>query len=205
MREAQFLGPAGVVQGRLDQGPAHDLAGFQRFGPGRVLVHHPTQQFLVQAAPVDADAHRFVVAAGQFDDGGELIVAAGTAADVAGIDAQLGQRLGAFGIPAQQAMAVEVEIADQRHLDAAGGQTVADRRHRAGGILGVDGDPHQLGTGPGQGGDLLDGGRDISGVGIGHRLHDDRGIAADRDRADMHRHRAAAGLVDGHAQGVSIA
>ncbi len=39
-------------------------------------------------------------------------------ADIAGIDAVLGQRLGAAGIVGEQLVAVVVEVADQRHVDA---------------------------------------------------------------------------------------
>jgi hypothetical protein len=63
----------------------------------RVLVHHARQQILVEAAPIHADAHRLVVAAGDLDHLGELRIALAAAADVAGIDAQLGERLGAGG------------------------------------------------------------------------------------------------------------
>ena len=56
-------------------------------GRARVLVHHPRQQVLIEAAPVDADAHRLLVPAGDFDHLGELRVALAAAADVAGIDA----------------------------------------------------------------------------------------------------------------------
>mgnify|MGYP003694467945 CR=1 FL=1 len=47
--------------------------------------------------------------------------------------------------------------------------------------------------------DLRDGGRDVGGVGVGHRLHDDRRAAADRDTADHDLPRAAA-----HGAGRSI-
>ena len=70
--------------------------------PGRrgsgVLVHQADDQILVQAAPVDADAHRPVVAAGDLDHGGELAVALLAAPDVAGVDAVLGQGLGALRV-----------------------------------------------------------------------------------------------------------
>ena len=59
----------------------------------RVFVHDARQQILVEAAPVDADAHRLVVAAGHFDHLRELLVAFCALADIARIDAELGQRL----------------------------------------------------------------------------------------------------------------
>ena len=82
---------------------------------GRVLVHQPGQQLLVEAAPVDADAHRLGVLQRQLDDGRELPVALVLEADVAGIDAPLGERLGAGGVLGQQRVAVVVEVADQGH------------------------------------------------------------------------------------------
>ena len=57
-------------------------------------------------------------------------------------------------------------------------------RDGGGGLLAVDRDPHQFGTGARQRCDLRHGAFDIGGVGIGHRLHDDRRTAADGDIAD---------------------
>ncbi len=82
----------------------------------RVLVHDARQQRLIEAAPVHADAHRLAVAAGDLDQLRELLVAPGTFADVARIDAQLVQRFGARRIVGEQLVAVEMEIADQRHV-----------------------------------------------------------------------------------------
>ena len=53
-----------------------------------------------------------------------------------------------------------------------------------GGVIVVDGDADHLGAGAGEGGDLLDGGFDVGGVGVGHRLDDDGGVGADADVAD---------------------
>jgi hypothetical protein len=64
----------------------------------RVFVHDARQQRLVQAAPVDADAHRLVVARRHFDHLRKLRIALGALAHVARVDAVLGQRLGALGI-----------------------------------------------------------------------------------------------------------
>ena len=63
----------------------------------RVLVHQPREQLRVEAAPVHADAHRLAVAARELDHRRELLVALRAAADVAGIDAVLRERLGAVG------------------------------------------------------------------------------------------------------------
>ncbi len=60
----------------------------------------------------------------------------------------------------------------------------ADVRNGGGGLVAVDGDAHDFGAGARQRRDLRDGAVDIGGVGVGHRLHDDRRAAADGDVAD---------------------
>ena len=57
-------------------------------------------------------------------------------------------------------------------------------RNGGGGFVAVDRDANQLGAGARKGCDLRDGAVDIGGVGVGHRLHDDRRAAADGDIAD---------------------
>ena len=101
-------------------------------GALRVLVHHAGQQVLVQASPVHADAHWLAVPAGSLDHLRELRVALAAAADIAGIDAVLGERLGAVGVRREQLVAVEVEVADDRHVAAGGAQAIADVRHGRG-------------------------------------------------------------------------
>jgi hypothetical protein len=83
-----------------------------------VLVHQPGQEFLVERAPVDADADRLVVFHRDFDDLRELGVALGLEADIAGVDPVLVERARAVGIVGQELVADIVEIADQRHGDA---------------------------------------------------------------------------------------
>ena len=188
--QAQFLGAAGAVQRRFDEGVVVDP--FQRQGivTARVLVQLARQQLLVQRAPVDADAHRLVVAAGELDHLRELLVAPIAATHIAGIDAVLGQGLGAGRMFRQQAVTVEVEVADQRYLQAHGVQPLADLRYRCGCLLGVHRNAHQLGAGTGQVGDLGRGAQGIRGVGVGHRLDGHRGLTADGHRSDAHRHGA---------------
>ena len=77
-------------------------------------------------------------------------------------------------------MAVVVEVADDGHAAADGFEHVPDPRDLGGRFLGVDRDPDQFRTGRRQLLDLLGGSRGVSGVGIGHRLHDHRGAAAHR-------------------------
>ena len=172
---------------------AHHLGGIQRLRSTRIFVHHARQQILVEAAPVDADAHRLVVLAGQFDHLRELLVLLLAEADIARIDAVLGQRLGAGRMLGQQAMAVVVEIADQRHIAVHPVEMLADVRHGGGGFRRIDGDAHQFRTGARQFGALHGGGQIVGGIGIGHRLDDDRGAAADLDMADQATARQALG------------
>jgi hypothetical protein len=74
---------------------------------------------------------------------------------------------------------IEVNIGDERHRCLPD-----DLRHGGGGLLVRHRDPHDIDPGIDQPGDLLQRGFDIGGVGGGHRLHADRGIAADQDIAD---------------------
>ena len=66
-------------------------------------------------------------------------------------------------------------------------------RHGRGSLVAVDGDAHDLRARTGEIGDLPHGGLDIGRVGVGHRLHDDRRVAADQYAADVDRHGTAAG------------
>ena len=81
-------------------------------------------------------------------------------------------------------MADIVEVADQGRGDAALAQAIADVRNGGGGFLAIDGDAHHFRSGARQRRDLRDRAVDIGGVGIGHRLHDDRRTPADGNIAD---------------------
>jgi hypothetical protein len=91
----------------------------------------------------------------------------------------------------QQLVADIVEIADQRHVDAEPVQPFADARHRRGAFGPVDRDANQFRAGPMKGRDLGDGGIDIGGIRIGHRLDDNRMAATDHDIADRNGYRTA--------------
>ena len=88
------------------------------------------------------------------------------------------------GYSGEQLVADIMEIADQGRGDAALAQAVADMRNGGGGFLAVHRDADHFGAGARQRCDLGDGAFDIGGVGVGHRLHDDRRAAADGDIAD---------------------
>ncbi len=86
----------------------------------------------------------------------------------------------------QQLVADIVEIADQRHEHAARwAQLVADMRHGGCALVAIDGDADDLGAGAPQLRHLAHGRLDIGGVGIGHRLDDDRGAAAHHHATDI--------------------
>ena len=117
-----------------------------RLGPcGQgVFVHELGQEVLVQAAPVDADAHWFRVAQRHLDHGRELFIALVAKAHVAGVDAVLVQGLGARRVPGQECMAVIMKVADQGDLDAHSLQPVPDIGDRTRRLFPVDGEADHL-------------------------------------------------------------
>src|SRR5437879_9938363 len=134
----------------------------------------------------------------------ELRVALAAAADVTRVDAVLGERRGAVRMLAQELMAVEVEVADQRHADTGAIETLPNRRHRRGTLARVDREAHELRPGARERLHLPDRALDVRGVGIGHRLYDDRRAAADADGAHRDPRRSAAGDVSGGAHAARI-
>ncbi len=118
-----------AFQCREHDGVAHDLLRAQRLRARGILIHQPREQVLVEAAPVDADTDRLAVAAGHLDHLRELRVALAAAPDVAWVDAVLGQRLGAARVLAQQLVAIEMKVADQRHRHSELIEAIADVRH----------------------------------------------------------------------------
>ena len=155
-RQAEFDRAMRRVERRQDQRLAQHARRLPWLGAQVVFVHQPGRQRLVERAPVDADPHRLAVSDRELDHLRELRIALLAETDVAGIDPVLRQRFGAGRFVREQLVAVVVEVADDRHLDAHHRQPVDDLRHRARGFRGVDRDPHQFGTGAPQFGDLLD-------------------------------------------------
>ncbi len=167
-----------------------------------VLVHQAGEQVLVQAAPVHANANGFVVPGRDVHHLAKLAVALVAPAHVAGVDAVFGQRLGAGRVVAQQAVAVVVKVADQRHVNAHAVELLADVGHGLGGFVVVHRDAHQLGARQRQLFDLNGGADGIGGVGVGHGLHAHRRAAAHRHMPRTPRHHAGAGVALQHtAQG----
>ena len=123
------------------------------------------------------------------DDGRELAVPLVLEADIAGIDAVFVERLGAARMIGEQFVADVMEVADDRHVDAHLEQPLLDVRYRRRRLVAVDGDAHEFGAGAGERRHLARGALDVGGVGVGHRLHDDRRAAADHDAGDVHGNR----------------
>jgi len=119
-----------------------------------------------------------------FDHRAEVVVVFATYRAVAGVDAVLGKSFGGVRVFREQEVAVVVEVADDGRGPALGVNPFDDIGNGFGGLVVVDRDSDELGAGAGEGGDLLHGGLDIGGVGVGHRLNDDRSIRADADVAD---------------------
>ena len=182
--QADLLGLFGRQQRRLHHRLAGDGCSRYRVRRGRILVHKPGQKSLVERAPVDTDANRFVMFQGRFDDGGELAVLLFLKTHIARVDPVLGERLGAGRMVGKELVADIVEVADQRHVDPEFRQSVADMGYGSGGLVPVDGHAYQFRPGPRQGGNLCNCRFDVGCVGIGHRLDDDRCRAADGDAAN---------------------
>ena len=155
--EPKLDGALGAQERGLGDRLMHHGAGVFRRGQLRVLVHEAGEEILVEAAPVHADAHRLVVPDGDVDDGRELPVALVLEADIAGIDAVFGESLRAGRMLGEQRVAVIVEVADQRHVDAACVELVADMRHGGGSFVAIHRDAHELRAGAGKRRDLCHG------------------------------------------------
>ena len=135
---------------------------------------------------------------GDLDDRREVLVVA-LGAHVPGIDPVLGQRGGRLGVVGQQLVPVVVEVADDRHVDAEAADLADHLGDRGRRLVGVDRHPHQLRAGVRQARDLDRGRVGIGGVGVGHRLDDDRVGRSDEHAADID----ADGRRDASAAGAS--
>ena len=111
-------------------------------------------------------------------------------ADVARVDPVLRERRGHLRVLDQELVPVVVEVADDRHVDAEATDLADHLGDRRRGLVAVDGHPDQLRAGMRELGDL-DGGRiGVRGVGVRHRLDDDRVGASDQDPAYVYGHGA---------------
>ena len=152
-----------------------------------VLVHHSGEQRLVKGAPIDADTDRLLIFDRALDHDLEVVVVFLADGGVAGVDAVLGEGAGGGGELLEQQVAVVVEITDDGDADAAFVESLHDGGNSSGSFLVVHRDAHDFGAGEGEGLDLLDGARDVRGVGVGHRLDDDRDFPTHADLADLDR------------------
>ena len=183
-----------------------DVVGGEAQALVGVLLHAAHDQLLVEGAAVDADADRLALIAGDLADGRELLVAPLAGADVARIDPVLVERGGAGRIAGEQEMAVVVEVADERCVDAGVVHALADLGHRRGRLRDVHRDAHHLGAGLRERDALRGGARGIGRIGAGHRLHDDRRAAADLHRAGAAADADADGTMHAnHGHGNTIA
>src|SRR5690606_28546248 len=125
-------------------------------------------QVLLQRTGIDTDADRNTPIARRVDHRSDAIFAS----DVAGIDAQAIDTQ--FG-HAQSDLVIEMNVGDQRQLYA-----LLDLAEGFGGVHGGYGHPHDIGTGILQPLNLRNGRIDVTGFGVGHALHGNGCVAADR-------------------------
>ena len=151
-----------------------------------ILLHLAHDQLLIEGAAVDADAHGLAVIAGDIADGGELFVAALAGSYIAGIDAVFIEGGGGARIFCKQNVPVVVEIADERRVASGVEHALLDLGDGGSRFGNVYGDAHHLRTCGGELEALLGGGRDVGGVGVGHRLDDDGRASADLDAANFY-------------------
>src|SRR4051794_38005154 len=170
----------------LEQGGLPQRGLDQRLRGGLAVLG---QQPLVQRAGVDADADRRPVVLGRLRDVGDPVV---ELLDVAGVHADRG----AAGLDrGEDVPRLEVDVGDHRDL-----RVPRDLRQRLG-VVGVgDGDPHDLATGRGELGDLLQRRVHVGGLGGAHRLEAAREVAADADAADVELTRLPPGREDGRGR-----
>ena len=88
--EPHFFGQPRRVESRGDECLIHDLFGFPGFSAKAVFIHQAGEQFLVQAAPVHTDTHRFVPTDCGLNHLTKLPIMLVTFADIARIDPVFG-------------------------------------------------------------------------------------------------------------------
>ncbi len=192
LAQAAVLGEVGGLDGRNHHALVDDVRRRLAQAAVGVLLHLCDDQLLVERAAVHADAHGLAMIPRDPADRGELLVAAPAGADVAGVDAVLVECLGTSGVTGEQQVAVVMEIANEGCVAPLIQHPLLDLGNRGGGLRGVDGDAHHLGSGRGELDALACRRRRVGGVRHRHRLHDDRGAAAHVDTPDAH----ADGLVN---------
>ncbi len=195
VRLAEALGQLGRAERALAHRFEHDLAVGARLGAAGVLVHQPRQERAVQRAPVDADPHRLPVSDRHLDHAAEVLVVFLADPDVAGVDAVLVEIASAGRELGEQRVAVVVKVAHDRRRHARAAHLLHHRGNGGRGFARVHGDPHDFRAGVRELDDLAGRGGGVRRVRVGHRLHDDRVPAPDRDVADAAHHALPASRV----------
>jgi hypothetical protein len=188
------LGGCRRFDGAHYHGVERHLSGILGFGELGILIHHAGEQRRIERPPIDADPDWFLILNGHFDHGPEIVIGLSTDVHVSWIDAVFGQRAGAIGILLEKNVAVIVEIADDGHADAELLERIDDFRKRCRRVFGIDRHADQLRAGLRQRHHLIDRGRNIGRIGIGHGLYDNRMITPDLHTANVHHDRLTAGL-----------
>lgn len=91
-------------------------------------------------------------------------------------------------------MADIMEVTDQRHIEAKAQKAITNLRNGSSAFIAVYGDADDFGACAKQSRDLLDGGVDIGGIGIRHRLDDDRRATTDDHATNIDGNRGSARL-----------
>ena len=120
----------------------------------------------------DTDSHGLLMLAGQFDHLPELTVPPVATAHVSRVDPILVKRLGAAWKLREQLVPVVVEVADQGNRAPGLVQTLTNIFNSRGGVGIVDGDAYHFRTGLRKLQNLSGRCCRVSGIGVGHGLHD---------------------------------
>ena len=94
------------------------------------------------------------------------------ASDIARIDSILRQQCGTLRMSGEELVAVVVEVSDDGRCESVICKSLHDFGDRRGGRIIVDGNPHHLASGARQMRHLCCGTCSVSGIGVGHGLHD---------------------------------
>ena len=172
-----------------DHAVVDDLFGVEAQVAVGVFLHLAHDEFLIERAAIDADAHGLAVIDRHFADRCELLVAAGSGAHISRINAVLVECARAIGIFGQQDVPVVVKIANDRRDAARITQPSDNFRYRRRRFRHVHRDAHQFRSGVGQFLALRHGPGDVGGIRVGHRLHDHRRAAAHLNMADLDANR----------------
>ena len=185
MGQAKLLRQLRRSQRALNHRVHGDLACIFGLRGARVFVHHASEQLLVQRSPVHANSYRLIVPDRHFNHGAKIIVVLTAHADVAGIDAVLGQRLCTLRIFRQQQVAVVMEVADDRHADVLLLQAFHNGRNGLCGRVIVHRHAHQLRACAGQLRYLRHRCRNVRRISICHGLDHDRHFTTYAHIADL--------------------